>query len=135
MIKLMLAYRRIYSYCNVTFMIYPYFSRSYPTSALWRNHIVESTISQKQRNHNYPLYSFLPSSKKQYHSTTIRAHRFSSKEAGLKVNIVMEYADVKSGLADKSIALIDVRNPDELVKHGKIPGSINIPCKKYSEFR
>ena len=47
----------------------------------------------------------------------------------------MEYEDVKSGLADKSLALIDVRNPDELVKHGKIPGSINIPCKKYSEFR
>ena len=81
------------------------------------------------------MYLFLTSSKKEYHFTTIRAHRFSPKEPGLRVNIVMEYEDVKSGLADKSIALIDVRNPDELVKHGKIPGSINIPCKKYSEFR
>ena len=116
-------------------MIDRYFLRSYPTLTLWCKHIVESTISQKQRNHNYPLYSFLTSSKKQYHATTIRAHRFSPKEAGLRVNIVMEYEDVKSGLADKSLALIDVRNPDELGKHGKIPGSINIPCKKYSEFR
>ena len=131
----MLAYRRIYSYCNLTFMIDPYFLRSYPTFTLWRKHIADSNISQTQRNHNYPVYSFLTSSKKQYHATTIRAHRFSPKEAGLKVNIVMEYEDVKSGLADKSLALIDVRNPDELGKHGKIPGSINIPCKKYSEFR
>ena len=131
----MLAYRKIFSYCNLTFMIDRYFLRSYPTLTFWCKHIVESTISQKQRNHNYPLYLFLTSSKKQYHATTIRAHRFSPKEAGLRVNIVMEYEDVKSGLADKSLALIDVRNPDELGKHGKIPGSINIPCKKYSEFR
>ena len=116
-------------------MIDPYFLRSYPTFTLWRKHIVVSKINQKLRNHNYHVHSFLTSNKKQFHATTIQAHRFSPKEAGLKVNIVMEYEDVKSGLADKSLALIDVRNPDELGKHGKIPGSINIPCKKYFEFR
>ena len=39
----------------------------------------------------------------------------------------MEFENVKAGLADKTLLLIDVRNPDELEKHGKIPGSINIP--------
>ena len=43
----------------------------------------------------------------------------------------MEFESVKAGLADKSLVLIDVRNPDELEKHGKIPGSINIPCKLF----
>ena len=42
----------------------------------------------------------------------------------------MEFENVKSGLSDKSLILIDVRNPDELEKHGKIPGSINIPRKQ-----
>ena len=41
----------------------------------------------------------------------------------------MEFESVKAGLADKSLVLIDVRNPDEIEKHGKIPGSINIPRK------
>ena len=42
----------------------------------------------------------------------------------------MKFENVKSGLSDKSLILIDVRNPDELEKHGKIPGSINIPRKQ-----
>ena len=41
----------------------------------------------------------------------------------------MDYKEVRTGLEDKSLTLLDVRNPDELTKNGKIPGSINIPCK------
>jgi 3-mercaptopyruvate sulfurtransferase SseA len=43
----------------------------------------------------------------------------------------MEYEDVKKGLEEHSFLLIDVRNPEELQKNGKIPGSINIPCKYF----
>ena len=39
----------------------------------------------------------------------------------------MEFDNVKAGLSDKSLVLIDVRNPDGIQEHGKIPGSINIP--------
>ena len=42
---------------------------------------------------------------------------------------MMQYEDVKEGLENKSLLLIDVREPDELEKFGKIPGSINIPRK------
>ena len=41
----------------------------------------------------------------------------------------MDYKEVRTGLEDKSLTLLDVRNPDELRKNGKIPGSTNIPCK------
>ena len=41
----------------------------------------------------------------------------------------MDYKEVRTGLEDKSLTLLDVRNPDELTKNGKIPGSTNIPCK------
>ena len=41
----------------------------------------------------------------------------------------MDYKEVRTGLDDKLLTLVDVRNPDELRKNGKIPGSTNIPCK------
>ena len=66
-------------------------------------------------------------SNRQYHISSCTNHRFSAIDSGLKITYNMEYEDVKAGLADKSLILVDVRNPDELEKHGKIPGSINIP--------
>ena len=59
-----------------------------------------------------------------YHTPISIPHR----SVTTNVNPIMEYEEVKAALADKSLMLIDVRNPDELEKHGKIPGSINIPC-------
>ena len=72
-------------------------------------------------SNNYP---------RQYHYSVTACHQFSAAESGLKVNYVMEFEDVKAGLGDKSLVLIDVRNPDEIQQHGKIPGSINIPLPK-----
>ena len=37
--------------------------------------------------------------------------------------------ELREMLASKNVQLIDVREPYELKKAGKIPGSINIPCK------
>ena len=39
----------------------------------------------------------------------------------------MEFEAVKKGLEEKSLLLIDVRNPDEVEAAGKIPGSKQIP--------
>ena len=66
---------------------------------------------------------------RQFHYSVTDCHQFSAVESGLKVSYVMEFEDVKAGLGDKSLVLIDVRNPDEIQQHGKIPGSINIPRK------
>ena len=46
-------------------------------------------------------------------------------------SLKMQFAEVKLGLEEKSILLIDVRNPDEIRNMGRIPGSLNIPCKLY----
>ena len=45
----------------------------------------------------------------------------------------MEFAEVKSRLDDKSIVLIDVRNPDEVESMGKIPGSNQVPWPQLEE--
>lgn len=42
---------------------------------------------------------------------------------------VVDYDYVKAMASEPEKCLIDVRNPDELVEVGKIPHSINIPCK------
>lgn len=39
------------------------------------------------------------------------------------------YRELKNLLNSKNIMLIDVRDTWEILEHGKIPGSINIPCK------
>ena len=38
-------------------------------------------------------------------------------------------AEVKALIQSRSVCLIDVREPNELVDEGKIDGCINIPCK------
>ncbi len=39
----------------------------------------------------------------------------------------MDSTSIKNSLAEKSIVLIDVRNPDEVESAGKIPGSHQVP--------
>ena len=46
----------------------------------------------------------------------------------------MDYEDVKKGLEEHTFLLIDVRNPEELQTHGRIPGSFNIPCKYFKHI-
>lgn len=36
---------------------------------------------------------------------------------------------MKGAISNNSILIVDVREPDEIKEHGKIPNSINIPCK------
>ncbi|XP_021077583.1 thiosulfate sulfurtransferase/rhodanese-like domain-containing protein 3 [Mus pahari] len=43
------------------------------------------------------------------------------------------YKELKSLLNSKDIMLIDVRNTWEILEHGKIPGSINIPLDEVGE--
>ena len=83
----------------------------------WKPSAAESYINS---TNNYP---------RQFHCSVTACHQFSAAESGLKVSYVMEFEDVNAGLGDKSLLLIDVRNPDEIQQHGKIPGSINIPRK------
>lgn len=42
-----------------------------------------------------------------------------------------DYDYVKKATADSKVVIVDVREPDEVKEHGKIPNSINIPCKHY----
>ncbi|XP_019499174.1 PREDICTED: thiosulfate sulfurtransferase/rhodanese-like domain-containing protein 3 [Hipposideros armiger] len=43
------------------------------------------------------------------------------------------YKELKSLLNSKKIMLIDVREPWEILEHGKIPGSVNIPLDEVGE--
>ena len=45
-------------------------------------------------------------------------------------SLKMQFSEVKQGLEEKSILLIDVRNPDEIRNMGRIPGSHNIPLSE-----
>lgn len=42
--------------------------------------------------------------------------------------IVASYQEGKTTVA--AVSLIDVREPEELVESGQVPGTINIPCKR-----
>lgn len=42
---------------------------------------------------------------------------------------VMSYEDMLKVIHQPEKVIIDVRNPDEVNSTGKIPSSINIPCK------
>ena len=41
----------------------------------------------------------------------------------------MDFEGVKGAISSGGYTLIDVRNPEEVQQHGKIPTGINIPCK------
>ena len=47
----------------------------------------------------------------------------------IRTSIKMDFSDVRQGLAENSILLIDVRNVEEVKSAGRIPGSYNIPRK------
>ena len=121
-------YREFHNFAGIT----KFQRNSHHLSTFTNSNILKNTILNIVKTQQ-PFYNIctLKSlySIKHYNTCSIKNHRFSATESGLRVNCIMEFEDVKEGLANKSLVLIDVRNPDELVKHGKIPGSINIPCK------
>lgn len=43
--------------------------------------------------------------------------------------ITVDFDYVKKATNDENIIIIDVREPNEIKEYGKIPNSINIPCK------
>lgn len=47
-------------------------------------------------------------------------------------SIVVDYEYVRNSIADCNKLIVDVREPEEIKEHGKIPNSINIPCKPFS---
>jgi 3-mercaptopyruvate sulfurtransferase SseA len=53
----------------------------------------------------------------------------SGTVSNLKPSQIVSYEDVKNIPKCHGKLLIDVREPSELVADGKIPFSINIPCK------
>ncbi|XP_072939661.1 rhodanese domain-containing protein CG4456-like [Epargyreus clarus] len=52
--------------------------------------------------------------------------RFYSKEATLE-DMVVDFQEVKKATSDGKVLIVDVREPEEVKEHGKIPNSINIP--------
>ena len=46
----------------------------------------------------------------------------------------MDFEGVKAAISSGGYTLIDVRNPEEVQQHGKIPTGINIPCKFIQRF-
>ena len=44
----------------------------------------------------------------------------------------MDFDEIRTQLENKSLIYLDVRNRSELENDGKIVGSVNLPCKKYS---
>lgn len=59
-----------------------------------------------------------------YNST----HRLYSVQTNPE-NLTVNYDYVKKATSDSNILIVDVREPDEIKEHGKIPNSINIPCR------
>lgn len=55
----------------------------------------------------------------------------SSLEENNELYRKVSFEDVNKVKDDPSYLIIDVREPSELVEHGSIPGSINIPCKNF----
>ena len=46
----------------------------------------------------------------------------------------MDFEGVKGAISSGGYTLIDVRNPEEVQQHGKIPTGINIPCEFIQRF-
>ena len=54
--------------------------------------------------------------------------RFYSHQPSLE-ELIVDYDYVNKAASDNKSLIIDVREPEEIKEHGKIPNSINIPCK------
>ena len=57
------------------------------------------------------------------------ARNLTSSTTTTAIKQVIEINELREMLDSKNLLLIDVREPYELQKCGKIPGAINIPCK------
>lgn len=55
-------------------------------------------------------------------------HRFYSAQVNPE-ELTVDYDYVKIATSNNNVLIVDVREPDEIKEHGKIPNSINIPCK------
>lgn len=56
----------------------------------------------------------------------------SVRSYSVQVNLdelTADYDYVKKATKNTGILIVDVREPDEVKEHGKIPNSVNIPCK------
>lgn len=60
-------------------------------------------------------------------SQAIALCRFYSEQARNE-DVIVDYDYVKNATKNKNILVIDVREPNEVKEHGKIPNSVNIPC-------
>lgn len=60
-------------------------------------------------------------------SQAIALRRFYSEQARNE-DVIVDYDYVKNATKNKNILVIDVREPNEVKEHGKIPNSVNIPC-------
>ncbi|CAG9559870.1 unnamed protein product [Danaus chrysippus] len=57
------------------------------------------------------------------------APRFLSQQTE---HMIVEYDHVKKATSDDKVYIIDVREPEEVKEHGKIPNSVNIPLGSVS---
>ena len=68
-------------------------------------------------------------------TVSLATPRYSSSSTTMGDNSEMDYERVKSGLADNSIVLLDVRTAEERKeRHGAIPGSKHIWGKLFRIF-
>ena len=70
------------------------------------------------------MFSYAPSS----HFPSITNVRSYSVQVNLD-ELTVDYEYVKQATVNSSTLIIDVREPHEILEHGKIPNSVNIPCK------
>ncbi|XP_045446905.1 putative thiosulfate sulfurtransferase, mitochondrial [Melitaea cinxia] len=64
-------------------------------------------------------------------SQAIALRRFYSEQARNE-DVIVDYDYVKNATKNKNILVIDVREPNEVKEHGKIPNSVNIPLGNVS---
>lgn len=62
-------------------------------------------------------------------STNVFTPRSYSQQPNTEEMQVVDYEYVKKVTKSKDTLIIDVREPDEIKEHGKIPNSVNIPCE------
>ncbi|XP_030759045.1 thiosulfate sulfurtransferase/rhodanese-like domain-containing protein 3 [Sitophilus oryzae] len=85
-----------------------FLSRSFLRSTLRVNYVFRNEYKSKGPNYFAPLY--------------IQHHWFSTNKGQ-----TVSFEEVKQNSVNKGVLIIDVREPTELIEHGVIPGSINIP--------
>ncbi|XP_026322199.1 rhodanese domain-containing protein CG4456-like [Hyposmocoma kahamanoa] len=70
-------------------------------------------------------YSTLHFSRSISRITWVSQRRYSKQV--VPETIVVDYEYVRNSIADCNKLIVDVREPEEIIEHGKIPNSINIP--------